>query len=322
MKRIKNKGKIIVAVLWVFIVVFTTVSTDCLSANAKKSFSLSPMSQKIILVPGERYSGSMYVSSPADSDEDFEYVIEVGPYYPKKSENGVDDYGEIDYTNKSNMSMVVDWTTVDDPAGVLSPNERKAVPFTIDVPYDAPAGGQYMVLLVRENKEDDINSNSSAIKEIMQMGHVIYAEVTGETRNEGEILENNIPSFLMNGMLETASMVRNDGNVHTDAEYVLQVWPLFSDEEICTNEENPDTSLVLPETERYHTQSCDLPVVGIFRAKQTVKIFGETSITEKMVIVCPIWLIFIILFIIFALIFYFVAKAKARKKAAKKPENA
>ena len=96
---------------------------------------------------------------------------------------------------------------------------------------------------------------------------------------------------------------------------------MIGDEEICTNEEDPAMSLVMPETERYNAQTCQLPTVGIFRAKQVVKIFGETSIVEKTIIVCPIWLMFIIIFVVFALIFYFVAKVKARKKAAKKAEK-
>ena len=102
---------------------------------------------------------------------------------------------------------------------------------------------------------------------------------------------------------------------------MLQVWPLFSDEEICTNEEQPETSLILPETERYHAQSCALPSVGIFKAKQTVKIFGEESIVEKMVIVCPIWLLFIIFFVIAAIIIWIVVRVQKRNRGNKSPEE-
>ena len=108
-------------------------------------------------------------------------------------------------------------------------------------------------------------------------------------------------------------MVKNNGNTHTDAEYTLQVWPVFSDEEYCTNEENPDKSLVMPETNRYHSQTCVLPVVGIFRAKQVVSIFGETSIVEKNFIVCPIWLLVIVIFAVISIIIWLVAKSKSRK---------
>ena len=71
----------------------------------------------------------------------------------------------------------------------------------------------------------------------------------------------------------------------------------------------------MPETERYHTETCNLPPIGLFRAKQTVKIFGEESIVEKTVIVCPLWLIFVILFVVIALIIWIIIRMKSRKKA-------
>ena len=205
----------------------------------------------------------------------------------------------------------------------MAPNNMDYIPFTIRVPEDAPAGGQYATISVRNAAtESEDKQGGFYIQDTAQVASIIYAEIAGETRREGVIMDNSIPGFIMSSDLRAVSMVRNDGNVHTDAEYVLQVWPMFSDEEICTNEEDPATSLIMPETSRYHEEACQLPSVGIFKAKQTVKIFGETSIVEKTVIVCPLWLLFIIIFVIFALVIYFVMKVKSRKKAAKKPENA
>ena len=154
------------------------------------------------------------------------------------------------------------------------------------------------------------------IENVVEFAAGILAEVAGQTRDEGVIIENNIPSFILTNTLTASSRVRNDGNVHTNASYVLQVWPLFSDEEYCTNEEEPKTSLIMPETERYHAETCDLPSIGIFRAKQTIKIFDEVSEREKLVIVCPLWLLFIIIFVIVFAIMWLIAKARARNKAA------
>ena len=92
-------------------------------------------------------------------------------------------------------------------------------------------------------------------------------------------------------------------------------FPVFSDEEICTNEENSTFTFLMPGTERYHTETCTLPPVGIFRAKQTVKIFGEESVVEKTVIVCPLWLIFVILFVIIALVIWIIIKVRSHGKA-------
>lgn len=285
---------------------------------AKRSFVLSPMSQRIMLVPGEAFVGSISIANPADSDEDFNYIVDKSPFYPVNKDGN--DYGDVTYSERNDMNMIIDWTTLEDEVGTLAPDETKEITFTIDVPIDAPAGGQYMALLVRENVEKQVIEGSATITEIMQMSHIVYAEVIGETRKEGSILENNVPSFVTNSELTTTSMVRNDGNVHTDAEYILQVWPLFSDEEICTNAEKPNSVMILPNTQRYNSQSCKLPSVGVFRVRQTVKIFGEESVVEKTIIVCPIWLLFIILFVIILFVIWIFTRTKS-KKSSKKAEN-
>ena len=286
------------------------------ASAATATFTLSPMSQRIILIPGETYRGSIRLSNPTNSDSAFHYAVTVSPYSVKAGEGSKDDYGDMDFSTVSNRNEMMNWIEIDNPKGVIPVNEHVTVTFSVNVPSDAPAGGQYATLMITEDtSERTTSANSATITEIMQMAHIIYAEVAGETRETGKIIENNIPSFLFDNKLDATSMVRNDGNVHTDAEYIFQVWPMFSDEEICTNEESVKTSLVMPETERYHTETCNLPAVGLFRAKQTVKIFGEESIVEKTVIVCPLWLIFVILFVIIALVIWIIIKVRSHGKA-------
>ncbi|MBQ9180593.1 hypothetical protein IJ135_00645, partial [Candidatus Saccharibacteria bacterium] len=116
--------------------------------------------------------------------------------------------------------------------------------------------------------------------------------------------------------------VNNTGNVHMDIDYYLQVYPLFSGEEVYTNEENPSHAIVLPETSRYISQEwSETPQIGIFKVRQTV-MFGsddsQKSVTEKMVIVCPIWLLFIIFFIIAAIIIWIVMRVRGRNKTSKR----
>jgi len=284
---------------------------------AEKAFTLSPMSQKVVLVPGETYRGGVSISNPVTSTEDFDYEVSITPYYVKGGNNSKDDYGGADYESKTKMNTIVDWATIDNPTGSIAPNESVTITFTVTVPANAPAGGQYMALVVSEDASKKQSSGDMAVVEKMQMAHVVYAEVTGETRNEGTIVDNNVPSFITSNVLKTSAMVKNNGNVHAEANYTLQVWPLFSNEEICTNEEKPENSLVLPNTQKYYSQECNLPMVGIFRAKQVVKIFGEESIIEKTIIVCPLWLLFVVIFGIVLLIAWIIAKTKKRKDSGR-----
>lgn len=318
--KMKNRFKCFCSALVIVLVNFVACH-GAYAEGIRAGLTVTPPNQKVVLTPGETYNGSIKVSNPAGSDRDVEYAVAVVSFSEYGADGSKDDYGNVDFVSKTNYNQMVDWITLDNAAGSLSPNETTVVQYSINVPKDAPAGGQYAALSVRDITGSVTMGDGVAVNNIVQILSIIYAEVLGETRTEGVILENEMPNFLTNGHLEAMSRVRNNGNVHTDATWTLQVWPLFSNEEICTNEEKPSSSLVMPETEKFHTEECNLPMVGIFRAKQTVTIFGETDILEKTIIVCPIWLLFIIIFVVVALIIWIVLRVKGHKGSRAKAEE-
>ena len=292
--------------------------------------TIAPPRQKIVLIPGEDFEGSISVSSASTAKKDLVYSVTVGAFSLVKDENGNVDYNDVDVDTVTGYNQIMQWIELKKESGTVAKGGTDVIPFVIHVPEDAPAGGQYATIIVQnDTKTEDENNSGVVIESKVRFASNIFAEVTGETVTKGTILENNIPSFLLNNKLEATSLVRNEGNLHTDAEYTFQVWPLFSDEEICTNEESDKvrgvegdkTKMIMPDTERYHTLACNLPSFGIFRVKQKVTVFGETSEVEKMVIVCPLWLLFLILFAIIALIIWLFTKAKKRNKRQSRKET-
>ena len=282
------------------------------------SMTVSPPYEKILLIPGETYHGTVSVFNSNNSTRALKYAVEVGSFSQRKVEGGEakDDYGSLDRISVSSYNQIMDWIKLEKTSGSLEPGVGENIPYIIEVPDNAPGGGQYATILVVDETTSNVQgSGNIGINQSFQFASIIYAEVAGETKEDGEILENNMPSFLLNGPFEATSMVKNKGNVHTDAEYVLQVTPFFGGDDFCNNEEKPETSLILPETERYHAQTCDLPAVGIFKAKQTVKIFGETSIVERTIIMCPLWLLFVILFVVILIIVWIFFRVKSRGKS-------
>ena len=283
------------------------------------SLTVAPMNQSIVINPGESFKASFRISNSSGSTQDTYYKIEFEPFY-------MNEKNEIQYEAEGDSGKIVDWVTLNIPAeGKLAPNETKEVIFTIDVPESAPAGGQYLSVLVTASAkpedegsqldDDSGDQNAAAIKEIRKMGHLVYTEVAGDTIKKGEISDVSLPSFLLSGKLTGSATVKNVGNVHGDAVYTLKVYPLFSDEEIYTNEENPTSFTVLPDREVYSEISWEeTPAMGIFNAEFIVEFEGEKVEVSKLIIICPIWLLFIILFIIAAIIIWIVMRVRARAK--------
>ena len=312
---------------WALIGFFTFLGMVFLhNANANaESFgvTLAPMNQSVVLMPGDTYNSSFVISNPANSSGETYYELDVDSFYLDNDSNAI--FG----TNEDSNEMV-NWITFVSPTkGKLSPNETKEIEFTINVPQTAPSGGQYasVVVIMKPNdtdgdaSSDGSNAAQAAIKEIQRIGHLVYAEIAGNTIKNGEIVDATVQSFLFSGKIKGVSSIKNTGNVHGKATYTMQIYPLFSSEEIFTNEEDPAHQIIFPDRTVYNELSWDdTPPIGIFNVVYTVEFEDAIAQVSKMVIICPIWLLFIIIFAIVALIIWLVLRAKNRKGSRAKVE--
>lgn len=294
-----------------FVAVGALAHNRVANAAGTLGFSVSPMKQNIVLNPGDSYRGTFTVSNPASSENDFDYAITISPFYVKDDA----DYTAV-FDEASDRTMISDWITLVSPAeGTIEPNSSDEIEFVINVPDDAPAGGQYAAITVSSASTNDQTEGSTGIREQLAIAHTIFAEIAGNTIKQGEIKEAGVPSFIFSGDLTASSKVKNTGNVHGKATYTLQVFPLFSDEEVYTNEEKPDEQVILPDRTLYNqTIWKNTPSFGIYNVVYTVKFEGTETKVTKMVIKCPIWMLFSVLFAIAAIIIYLVLKIKARRR--------
>ena len=295
------------------------------------AFTVSPQDQEYVLAPGQSVTGEVKASNPSDAEGDFYYIAEVVPY-------SVSDDGKYttNFEATDDHTDIVNWVTMSDDNesgvkevhGVLKPGETEKAYYTITVPKDARGGGQYFAVRVKTDidaAQKAENDDTVVIKEVLGIASLVFVEVSGDITIKGEITDNNIPSFFLTPPINASFVVKNEGNTHVKVSYFLQVFPLFSDEEVYTTEEKMDTKYVLPGASRAISQTWDnTPSIGVFKVRQTVyydSTDNEPSVTEKMVIVCPVWLLFVIFFLIAALIIWIVMRVKARKKGEKKKKK-
>lgn len=258
------------------------------------------------LEPGKTYEGKFTVKNTGR--ETFDYVIDFAPY-------GVegDNYSPV-YDKPSSYTEISDWITVSRDSGTIASGDAHEVGYRIKVPVDAHGGAQSAIIIAKMlNPEKP--ADSTAVETVQQLGYLVFGNVDGEATKTAKIIENKIPSFIFDPPITATSLVENTGNVYTNATYTLQVFPLFGNEEVYTNEEKPEAKVIFPETKRYSEISWEgAPALGIFRVKQTIKIFDEVSTVEKLVFLCPLWLIALVLILLFLVIFWIISRVRGRNR--------
>lgn len=274
--------------------------------------NVTPVSFNFDLNPGDKQTGSFFVTNKGDKL--VYYEAKATPYYATEEDgNGI----KVSYDKKSTHTQIVDWVTFETPTGQIEPNSTTEIKFSIDVPEDIHGGGQYAALMVSNSNENPKENGGISISEIANIGPVVYAKVSGEMTMKGEILAHDVQGFRFEPPISATSTVRNDGNVHADATYILKVYPLIGGESIYNNEEKPASTTVLPDSTRYYsvawTAEQGAPAIGIYRVESEVRIFDQVSKISKIVIICPMWVLITVSAFIVALIVWIILRIKARK---------
>lgn len=277
----------------------------------ENAFTVLPMSQNFSLQSGETFTGKITVVNPSTSTSDFSYIVSVAPY------NVVGEDYQADIANVSTYSQIADWITIANPTGTISPNASQDVEFTITVPDNAPAGGQYALIMVSSDP-DAKSSEGVSINNVFAIGSVIYADIAGETTHEGSIIENNIPEFSTTTPVTISALIDNHGNVHENAIFALTVTNAITGEKIFPTDQDTNnrfSEIIMPETTRYITRNIDnLPALGIIKVEQTIYYNNDVSTVTKNLIICPVWFLFLLVAVFISIVGFIAARVHHHRK--------
>ena len=276
-------------------------------------FTITPMSRKIELKPGESYEGVVTVFNPVDAKENFKWKVSVAPYSVETGSYNADLATETEH------SQITKWITFDKASGVLAPNEKTEIHYTINVPETAAGGGQYAAILVGSDSTEP-SAQGINIQNIYEMASIIYARIDGEIKRVGSVGDNKIPGFVTALPIETSVELTNEGNVHETAKIRTTVKNFLNGAQVYPNngEEGMLEEIIMPDTSRYVTREInDLSPIGIYEVSQTVTYLGQTSDNSQLVIACPVWFM-LLMALVFGLIVYGIVRAVMKHKRIKR----
>lgn len=276
--------------------------------------SINPSNQELELKPGSTYQGSIRVSNVGRLP--FKVTASVRPFYVK------DNTYEPDFASESAYTKIYNWIKLAKTEFTIDPGASYDLKFEVKVPQDVASGGQYAaIMLLSDGGETD----SAGVSVSAQIAAVLYGHVNGGSlRTEGELIDHSLPHIFSSSDFSVSQTVKNTGNVDFRVEQTWTVTEFFSNRELV----NPSSisgdgqsigssnSIVLPGTSRTGILTWpDAPKLGLFHVAQTIRFLDQNYTFEKLVFLCPLWLIVIVVALITVLVAWTISKISRRKSS-------
>ena len=231
--------------------------------------SVAPVKYKFEVDPGQVVESSIVVSNPN------EFSIEVRPEFQdfKVTENNNIQWLPSDIENPYKMS---DWIKISQDTISLKPEEDFSIPFKIQVPKNATAGGRYAAIFftgVLESGEGNIGA-------VPRVGALIILNVKGELKKTGQLLKLKGPVFANNGPVDFIATFKNTGTTHYETRLNVSVKNIFWK----SGEFKSQEKFVYPNINREFTATWEKKALfGIYIAKASVadgdgNIYGKTKV--------------------------------------------
>ncbi len=303
-------SKLRLATLTAAILGLSLFSQNALADDIKTGIQLSPAVQRMTLDPGAHYEGIVNVTNTGTTSLNFH--LSVSPYQ-------VDDKYSPIYNRENTHTQISHWVSFPEERGSVDAGSVVLVNYVIDVPLDAPGGSQYAVIFV---ETDDVAEVGGNVRANAGAGMVIMSRINGETREEGKILDTNIPAFLLSPPATATVRASNTGNVDEDVHTTIEVKNSLTGSVLYDNSADPSVNTLLPDTERTMTFVVnDIPRLGILSFSITNEYIDDAQIRTATVIVCPLWFIAIIVLIIATIIFRILAKKRDDRRTRANSRN-
>lgn len=258
--------------------------------------------------PGDTYEGSYQAFNEGTNAFDFAIIISPAYY--------TSDYSGYNFNTKSKWNNIINWITIETDPIHLEPGQMVEIPFTVNVPQEALGESQFFAFINRIIP--DSSQNNGAVNTIKQIGLVSSATINGSEINGcGKIIEQKANWWQSKAPLKTFATIENCGNIDFYAAGKIIVENAFFGGGLVY-ESSAEQLYLVPETQRdFELNWSNAPTFGIFKITQQIQVFDEPKVFEKIVILCPFWIIILIIITIYLLIIAILRSIAYRKNIRK-----
>jgi hypothetical protein len=284
-----------------------------------RGIELSPASLRLNLDPGEAYSGTFTITNRGSNEHTFS--VYASPFQISTEDH--DNTPIFEGAENAPRAQIARWISFEQDSYVLGVGEATEVSFTIDVPSDAPGGGQYAVIFA----EIEVDSGNATVQSVGRVGVTLFATIDGDIYGQGELISHAISPLVFGGNVSANVVVKNLGNTDFVVRQSLTVHSAFGGRQVVDPQARAFE--ILPGVTRLINMEWEsTPALGLFNVRQVVDIsYGGGRADENLgnwertVLVIPLFLFIIVMITLVILVMMIVLKTMqivSRRRASRK----
>ncbi len=212
-----------------------------LKAQEVIGVSVAPVIIEENVNPGEIFRNEITATNRSNRTQTF-YVIKRD--IKGLTEDGLPIFVEV---GESSIYGLSDWIKTAQEPIILLPEESKVIPFTVNIPSDATAGGHFGALFISQTP---VRPEETGIGIGFQVATILNLRIAGEVRENAQIREfRTTERVYTRPKAHFIVRVENEGNVALRPAGPIEIYDMFG-EKIATLLINENAAAVLPNSVR------------------------------------------------------------------------
>ena len=253
-------------------------------AAVRENITASPTTVNESLNAGASQSGQLTIVN--DGDTSYDFKVYATPF----NVSG-EDYQQS-FSLAPNETDISRWFSFSRTTYHMEPHQRLQISYTVKIPAGAAAGGYYATVFAETVPSA---SDDPGIRSHKRVGTIFYLKVNGAVVEKGSLVDF-VTNFWQPGAPLTATTrLRNDGNVHYQADINVTVTDLFGrpKAKLSTSKQ------ILPKTIRRIEFSWDkAPGFGLFKVTGNAVFLGQSQTFPTHYVLMMSATSFVVLFIV------------------------